>query len=396
MARIALVTHFFAHYRRTVFELLLAHPRHRVTLVGDPDSAGHDPSIASWLPEDRARMVATSFVRLPGGLLWQRGVVGLALGRRYDGLIFIADMKWVSTWVAAFLARAMGKQVYYWAHGWRQRDRGLKGKVRCCYFRLAHRLLLYGRRSRAIAIENGFDPRRVQVIYNCLDYPAQRAARMRIGPDERRALRGRLFGDAEAPVVACPTRLVPQRRLDLLFEAVARLRTSHQRHINVLLVGDGPVRAALEALATRLQIPVHFAGACYDEERMAGYLTAATCTVAPGMVGLTAMHSLAFGVPVLTHGDPDRQMPESEAVVPGVTGDHFRTDDVADLATVIERWTRTPYPAPAVSAACIRVIERFYNPDTQLALIVEALDGEPARAISSHSIQADELEDGLR
>jgi glycosyltransferase involved in cell wall biosynthesis len=389
--RVALVTHFFAHYRRTVFELLLAHPRHRLTLVGDPDSSAHDGTIATWLPPDRSRMVATSFVRLPGGLLWQRGVVRLALSRRYDGLIFVADMKWLSSWVAAFVARALGKQVYYWAHGWRQRDHGLKGAVRRCYFSLANRLLLYGRRSRGIAIENGFDPRRVHVIYNCLDYPAQRAARARLGPVERRALRVSLFGDAEAPVVACPTRLVPQRRLDLLLEAVARLRAEHGRRVHVLLVGDGPERPALEALAARLGLAVHFAGACYDEERMAGYLTAATCTVAPGMVGLTAMHSLAFGVPVLTHGDPDRQMPEAEAVVPGVTGDHFRNGDVADLAAAIERWTRTTFPAPAVSAACIRVIERFYNPDSQLALIVEALDGLPARAISSDRIQADEL-----
>ena len=305
--RIALVTHFFAHYRRTVFELLLAHPRHRLTLVGDPDSSAHDGTIATWLPPDRSRMVATSFVRLPGGLLWQRGVVRLALSRRYDGLIFVADMKWLSSWVAAFLARALGKQVYYWAHGWRQRDHGLKGAVRRSYFSLANRLLLYGRRSRGIAIENGFDPRRVHVIYNCLDYPAQRAARACLGPAERRALRVSLFGDAEAPVVACPTRLVPQRRLDLLLEAVARLCAEHGRRVHVLLVGDGPERPALEALAARLGLAVHFAGACYDEERMAGYLTAATCTVAPGMVGLTAMHSLAFGVPVLTHGDPDRQ-----------------------------------------------------------------------------------------
>ncbi len=285
----------------------------------------------------------------------------------------------------------MGKQVYYWAHGWRQRESGAKGLVRRCYFRLAHRLLLYGRRSRGIALENGFDARRVHVIYNCLDYPAQRAARQRLGMAERQALRRDLFGSDDVPVVACPTRLVPQRRLDLLLEAVARLRATHQRRVQVLLVGDGPERAALEALAERLQVEVHFAGACYDEERMAGYLTAATCTVAPGMVGLSAMHSLAFGVPVLTHGDPDRQNAESEAVVPGLTGDHFRTDDVDDLALVIERWTRTSFPAADVSTACIRAIERFYNPGTQLELIVEALDGAPARDTAGERLQADEL-----
>lgn len=392
MSDTAIIYHFFPHYRRPVMEGLLALDDHRVVLVGDPDSTAHDPTIAAWVPADPQRFIATSCRVWRKKLVWQRGVLGIACSRRFDTVVFLASMNFLSTWLGAILARATGKRVLFWAHGWTSRPRGIKGFARRMYFSLAHGLLLYGRRARRIAEEQGFDPARLHVIYNSLDYPSQRAARLALGRDERDALRRELFGSADGAVVACTTRLVRLRRLDLLLEAVARLRAGGGPEVRVLLVGDGPERAALEAQATALGLQVHFAGACYDEARIARYLTAGTCTVAPGKVGLTAMHSLAFGVPVLTHGDDDDQMPESEAVVDGITGDRFKPNDIEDMARVIGRWVREPYPAPEVAAACIAAVERFYNPARQVELIAAALAGRPAAPVTGEGLQAAELQ----
>jgi len=391
MARVAIIYHFFPHYRRPVMEGLLALDRHHVVLVGDRDSTAHDPTIKAWVPADPARFVATRSRSLKGRLIWQSGVVGQALSRENDTVVFLASMNFVSTWVAAALARLAGKRVFFWAHGWTRMESGLKGLIRRRYFHLAERLLLYGRRGRQLALANGFRSERVQVIYNSLDYPAQAAARDHISEADRLALRREMFGDAEDPLVVCTTRLVRLRRLDLLLEAVAEVRQRHGRTVRVVLVGDGPERGALEAQARTLGVAVHFAGACYDEERIGRFIMASNCTVAPGKVGLTAMHSLAFGVPVLTHGDADDQMPEFEAVVPGITGDLFRPGDVSGMADAIARWTTSRFPSAEVSAACIRVIERFYNPQRQVELIAAALDGAPALETRGESIQAEEL-----
>lgn len=56
----------------------------------------------------------------------------------------------------------------------------------------------------------------------------------------------------------------------------------------------------------------------------AEFIYNADLCVSPGNVGLTAMHSLVFGCPVITHNCFEWQMPEFEAIQPGITGDFLR------------------------------------------------------------------------
>lgn len=392
MKRVACVYHFYAHYRAAVMGGLLRSRRFDLTLLGAADSSGYDATIKPWVPGDRRRFRATPLRRLRGELLWQGGVIGRALSPRYDAIVFLASMNFASTWIAAPLARLSGKRVLFWAHGWTRPERGLKRLIRRCYFRLAGIQMLYGRRARRIAIGEGFDPRSLWVIYNSLDYPEQRRQREAVDPAELPALRAELFGDPDLAVVVCTTRLVALRRLDQLLRAVAAM----PRKVGVLLVGDGPERARLEALASELGVAARFVGACYDEAQIARYVMCAAVAVAPGKVGLTAMHCLAYGVPVVTHDDPGDQMPEWEAIVPGRTGDLFRRDDEADLARVVARWIDGVRDRDAVARDCIAAVERFYNPSFQVAVIEAAICGLPAPATAGDRIAAGELEGGAR
>jgi len=389
--RCAVVYHFFPHYRRPVMERLLASAAQTWVLFGDTSGEQVEGTIAAWTPADPDRFVRTRLRRLPGGLLWQSGLIGLALSPRYSTIVYLADPHFPATWLSAILARLSGKRVLFWTHGWLRREGFAKRCLRSTFHRLAHGLLLYGRRARVLGIEAGFAAERLHVIYNSLDDEAQLRALGTIDDAERRRIRAELFtGDVQTPVVVCTTRLTQVRRLDRLLDAVAEL--AHRgRRVNVLLVGDGPERTALENQATRLGLTVHFAGACYDESRLARYISCANCTVAPGKVGLTAMHSMAFGVPVLTHADADDQMPEWESIVPGLTGDLFAPGEVTAIAAAIERWTVTAFPSESVRQACLTVISRFYNPSNQVRLIEAAVVGQLAEPTSGERLQAEEV-----
>jgi hypothetical protein len=89
------------------------------------------------------------------------------------------------------------------------------------------------------------------------------------------------------------------------------------------------------------------------------------------------MHSLAYGVPVVTHDDPEDQMPEWEAIEPGVTGSLFRKDSVESLATQIERWTRTPLVEKPTRERCVESIRSRYHPAVQRVLIEAAIGARP-------------------
>lgn len=120
-----------------------------------------------------------------------------------------------------------------------------------------------------------------------------------------------------------------------------------------------------------------FLGAIYEEDQLAPLFLGARAVVSPGKVGLLAMHAMAYGTPVITHGDLDRQMPEIEAIEPGVTGALFKRGDDADLArqmlVFINRNPRDLEVQKASELAIAR-IERDYTPQSQVRKIVSALD----------------------
>ncbi|HVW70337.1 MAG TPA: glycosyltransferase [Steroidobacteraceae bacterium] len=373
--RIAFFNPIFAHYRTALLRELRASERCEYFLFGDTRDLYGNVPVCDLSADPHFRL--TPYRRFLKVFAWQWGSVGPALWGNFDAYILEGDAYYLSSWVGAILAKLRRRRVLFWSHGWTRHDTGLKHWVRALFYHLADGLLLYGERARSIGIECGFAPERLHVMYNSLDFDDQCRRSAEVSADEIHSLRRDLFGPEPVPVVIGTARLTERKRFDLLIRALGLINRSGRR-VDLLLVGDGPARASLETLARSERVKVVFAGACYDEPGLARYFACASVTVMPGEVGLTCMHSLGYGVPVVTHGDPARQMPEFEAIVPGETGDLFAPDDVMDLATKLDRWTRLPGVEPAVRTACLARIETRYNARAQARAIELALSGVPA------------------
>jgi len=243
---------------------------------------------------------------------------------------------------------------------------------------LADIVLLYGERAKTLGEGMGLSSDRMLVIHNSLDYVRQKKIREGLCDQDLIDLRLRMFGDSNTPYAICTARLTRECDLELLLSAQAILRRNN-KFVNVVLVGDGPEREKLETLAKSESLPVVFLGACYDEAILAPLIRAANVTVSPGKVGLTAIHSLTYGTPVITHDDPSRQGPEVEAIVPDQNGDLFRYGDAEDLARLIWKWCDRSWPDPKLRARCYEVIERHYNPASQAQVIEYALSRKTIR-----------------
>jgi glycosyltransferase involved in cell wall biosynthesis len=368
--RVAVVYPFFAHYRQPILEELTSAGRHEYTLVGaarDPDA-----QIAEAQAYNFPRFIEAPWTRKILGLRWQRGLVRLAILGDFDSFIFLGNPAWPATWIAASIARLRRISVLFWTHGWLRRERGPKGAVRNCFYRLAHGLLLYGTRARQIGIEAGFSASRLHAIYNSLDFDSQAHHSRNAANLDVIELRKRFFAKSHLPIVIASARLTAAKQFDLLLRATALVNSSGHE-INVLFIGDGPARYDLECLAKRLSLSVHFYGTCFDEGVLASLFGIATVLVSPGNVGLTCMHSLGYGVPVITHDDSDTQMPEAEAIVPGLNGDLFRKGSADDLAKKIILWTSQPL-SKSLSQVCKSSIADNYNPHAQRVAIERAID----------------------
>jgi glycosyltransferase involved in cell wall biosynthesis len=120
---------------------------------------------------------------------------------------------------------------------------------------------------------------------------------------------------------------------------------------------------------------VCFYGSSFDEVENAKLIYASDLCVAPGEIGLTAMHSLVYGTPVVTHGDFSKQMPEYEAVVSGRSGLFFREGDLLDLTDKINCWLDAGKCRDEVRTDCREIILKKYNPSYQREVIEKAIAG---------------------
>jgi glycosyltransferase involved in cell wall biosynthesis len=373
--RAAMFMNIIAHYRQALLRELENIPALDLHLFADHGTVIQSIPVLDLAAHEKFRVTRC---RQTFGLTWQSGAVTEAAVGRFEVYVFMGDASWLSTWIAAGIARARGRRVLFWTHGWTRRDRGLKRLVRLMFYRLATGLLLYGEHAKRIGIDSGFDPRRLHVMFNSLDFDQQQALRAGISDANVKSTRRQLFGVDDAPVVLATARLTPVKRFDLLIRACAEAQKSRP-NLRLLIVGDGPEKPALERLAIECAVPTAFVGNCYDEATLARYFASANVTVSPGNVGLTCMHSMGYGVPVITHGDAEQQMPEFEAIVPGITGALVRKDCVEALAAAIVAWTDTSGVSQRTREACLAVIRERYHPRAQAQVLSDAMQGPAAR-----------------
>ena len=373
--KVAVIYHYFAHYRQPVVDELINNSKHHYEFLAGTNNFGTGIKLIEHFPDNRFRHAKCL---LFGPLLFQWRAITAALGTRYDTLILLGNCRWPTTWLAAIFARIRGKQVLFWSHGWIKKESGLKGWLRNTFFKIGHGILLYGHRAKCIGIQNGFNPEKLHVIYNSLDCKLQDDTIKKLGPNDRDQTREKLFGqDAKNAILVNVTRLHHHKKIDMLINVAAMLN-ERSVPVNVLIVGEGPHKPELEKLAKDKNVNTVFTGALYDELEIGRMLNASDIAVMPGPVGLLAMHTLAYGVPVISNNHFDTQMPEFEAIQPDITGDFFENDNLNSLALSIQKMLKNQHQFDQRRKKTREVIERFYNPTSERILIDRAVDGHIA------------------
>jgi glycosyltransferase involved in cell wall biosynthesis len=141
----------------------------------------------------------------------------------------------------------------------------------------------------------------------------------------------------EAVVLGSVVRLAEGKGLHDLLQAMALVLDEYP--CELLLVGDGPLRQELEALADRLRIAehVHFAGHHVDPAPFMDAMDVFVLAVPAGSMSIALLEAMARGVPpVITFCGPE------EAVIPEHTGLGAPPCDPRGLADALLRMAREP------------------------------------------------------
>ena len=362
--KICFINRSSIHYREDIYRLLDS-DLNVDFYFGDNRPGGIKPADEDSLKNKKKTLHNINI----GNFYWQVGLLNF-LFSKYEVVITPLDTYCINGWIFTLLAPIFRKKIFWWTHGAYGNEGTfkkmlLKWKIRHCY-----KVLLYGHYAENILINYGVDPNKLDVIYNSLSYDKQVELRSRCQDD----LYFNHFKNTN-PNLVFTGRLTKVKKLNQILEAMNILK-KNGLECNLTLVGDGEEKKNLEQIASSLNISnnVWFYGACYDETQLSKLIYNADICVSPGNVGLTAMHAMAFGTPVISHDTYAEQMPEFEAIVSGETGAFFEKDDVISLANSIERWLNANYDRGDIRKACFSVIDTKYNPYNQISIFKRLID----------------------
>lgn len=314
-----------------------------------------------------------SLARLIRGL--RPDAVHLQTGGATGGLAVIALARLLSGGVVAITEHDVPVPV----PGRRQR------LARIAMDRCAHLVIAVSRRNAAIRRARIAPPtRKFAVILNGVPIRAVPSATQ---AEHRRRIRSERDLPMDTIVVGSVVRLAESKGLDDLLHAVAIARATAP--FELLLVGDGPLRAHLVAIAAQLGIAdsVCFAGHQADPAPSLDAMDVFVLAVPEGSMSIALLEAMARGLPpVITFCGPE------EAVVPEETGLCAPPSDAEGLASVLARIVTDPVLRSRLAVAAAQHIRTHYSIERVAADTLDAYKGARTGALPSR-LRADAAPD---
>jgi glycosyltransferase involved in cell wall biosynthesis len=276
-------------------------------------------------------------------LIYQRGLLRLLHSGMYNVVIAEFNPRIVSNVVACFYARVKRIPFIWWGRGDSRRF-----FLRRLLVNIADAVILYGEDEVGQFVARGVPRQKIFVAQNSMDVETINELVQTHQFNERMRI---LFVG----------RLIPRKKVDVLLHAFARAYAALRYGTRLTIIGDGPERAQLEQLASQLGIAEHtdFIGAVYEQELLARWFNEAWVSVAAGQMGLAAVHSLAYGVPIVVARD-EPHAPEVSVLEHAVNAFFFPSGDIEQLAScLVQLGTDQALWTTMAKAAHHSVGERF-------------------------------------
>jgi glycosyltransferase involved in cell wall biosynthesis len=368
--RVLLFQPRLSHYRLAVFERLAERCGSLTVMHGSIGQTNLQAGQGSC----RFQRVLVAH-RRRGPFRWMPAMWSATDPARYDVVIFIWNSRYVHLLPGVLRARRRGLGVAVWGHGYSKREGWWRRGLRYRIARAAHVTVTYDHRTARALVAAGFDAKRMFVAPNAIDQQAIQAARgsWLQRPAELRAFQ-REHDLADCPVALFVSRLLPIKQLPFLLEAWRQV-LERLPNARLVLVGDGPARAELEATAERLRISrsVSFAGPIYEQMELAPYFLTARVFAYPRRIGLSLHHAFGYGLPAVVLDDPQRHGPEFEALVSGVNGIAVKPETPTAFAADLCRLLADPARAAGLGQAARETVLRDYTAERMTDGFVRAI-----------------------
>jgi len=358
--RLALQQRVLPAYRAPLFEALAQRCAGGLSVFAGQPQAGEQIASADGLQIAHFVKAQNRYflqVGSPFYQCWQPGILAWLEAWRPQALIVEANPRYRSTPGAVRWMHARGLPVLGWGLG-APPLHGLLGalrrQARQKFLGLLDGMIAYSRRGAEEYRQMGFPAERVFVAPNA-------AAPRPVAPPPPRPP-----GFADRPVALFVGRLQARKRLDHLLRACAALPVELQPRLKI--VGDGPARADLQALARSVYPQAEFTGARYGVDLESAF-AAADLFVLPGTGGLAVQQAMSFGLPVIVaEGDGT----QDDLVQPG-NGWRIPENDLQALKAALQAALADATRLRRMGAESYRIVAEEANLERMVGVFIQAL-----------------------
>ena len=342
VCRVLLEQPALPQYRWPVFRNLARRPNLQLTCIyGDePGLDNTDPQSKPGPAGSRGHWISTKsqrigfgnfrpFFRHPGVAQWIRR-------NKPDCVVLTWNTRNLTLYESMISARLVGSKIVLWGHGYSKRETLLRQTIRSVVGRFADCLLFYSETGREkFRLHSPKSPPSF-VARNAIDFEALRPALQSVDRSSSSRIHFLQANgvNPEQPVILYVSRIQAANRLDWLIDAITQIQPKIP--VTLVVIGSDPDEQT-DKLKQRNEASAHPAtirwlGPNYDETALAHWFVYSDVFCYPQNVGLSILHAMFYGLPVVTSDNADKQNPEFEAVVPGVNAVTFRDGSIKDLA----------------------------------------------------------------
>jgi len=282
------------------------------------------------------------------GVFWQPGALSIPV-HRGDIVVVSGAPRCLTNILFLLKARINGASTVWWGHYLSPTSTEMRQWLRKRLMKLSGAFLFYTEREMLAYKKNnaGIHDGRLFALNNGIDVSGVERLRVPYAQSERQ------------PRVLFIGRLTPKSRLEILLRAMTSAALADVR-LEVIGAGEEDrLFAHARELGVADRITWH--GGLTDEEAISRVANRCQLFVYPGDVGLSLIHGLAYGLPVIVHEEFNSHMPEIAALSPGENGRTFRKGDAESLAAVLARSLRDEALLNAMSRCAVDTVERTFN-----------------------------------
>ncbi len=326
MEKVILIEPVLAHYRKDVFENFLKSKDFNFEIIAGRSYQG----INSLEGDEKSLFNHTSLKLFNHTFYYLKGAIKYIYSKKPSIIICTGvDFHLIHTLIIYLIHRILFRKKFYW---WSHATTGNQGRLgylmRKLIYKTSSGVFSYNREGQDNLLLMGINEKKIKVVNNSLNN------------EDYGYLNHNIFKKNKNDnfTILYSGRVTKAKKVDLLIKALGLIKQKNIFDFKCYIVGDGDIEEIINlAREYNISDKIDFVGAKYGKDTHS-YFLESDLFVYPGGIGLSILHSMSFGIPVITTNNIDLHFPEFELLEKNFNGDLYIDNSYEDLADKIIEW----------------------------------------------------------